>query len=127
MCTRRVCRLPLVTCSADCQSLYLDIWAPPDAQDLPVKYWIFGGGNTAGSVSNPTYNGCNLANDSVVVAVNYRLGPLGFLAFESGGVEGNMGIQDQLLGLQWVQDNIQAFGGDPVSDTILLPLFQVEQ
>ena len=96
-------------------SLYLDIWTPPNAHDLPVKFWIYGGGNTAGSVSNPTYNGCNLATDSMVVSVNYRLGPLGFLALQSGGVGGNMGIQDQLLGIQWVKDNIEAFGGDPVS------------
>ena len=96
-------------------SLYLNIWMPPNANNLPVKFWIYGGGNTAGSVSNPTYSGCNLATDSVVVSMNYRLGPLGFLALQSGGVAGNMGIQDQLLGLQWVQENIRSFGGDPVS------------
>ena len=96
----------------DC--LYLDIWVPPNANNVPVKYWIYGGGNTAGSTSNPTYNGCNLATDSVVVSVNYRLGPLGFLGLQNFGINGNMGIQDQLLGLSWVQDNIQAFGGDPV-------------
>jgi para-nitrobenzyl esterase len=60
------------------------------------------------------YNGCNLATDAVVVSINYRLGPLGFLALKSVGVSGNMAIQDVLLGLQWVQSNIAAFGGDPV-------------
>ena len=79
-----------------------------------MKVWIYGGGNGAGSISNPTYNGCNLAADSVVVSVNYRLGPLGFLGLQEYGIQGNMGIQDQLLALQWVQDNIEAFGGDPV-------------
>ena len=80
-----------------------------------MKVWIYGGGNTAGSISDPTYNGCNLATDSIVVSINYRLGPLGFLALDSAGIGGNFGIQDQLLGLSWVQKNIQAFGGDPVS------------
>ena len=47
--------------------------------------------------------------------MNYRLGPLGFLGLGDFGINGNMGIQDQLLALNWVQDNIQAFGGDPVS------------
>lgn len=82
--------------------------------------WIHGGGNTAGSMSNPTYNGCNLATDSVVVSVNYRLGPLGFLALESFGIGGNFGIQDQLLALSWVKTHIQAFGGDPVGRAIEL-------
>lgn len=77
--------------------------------------WVFGGGNTAGSISDPTYNGCNLATDSIVVSINYRLGPLGFLALDSFGIGGNFGTQDQLLGLNWIQNNIRAFGGDPVS------------
>lgn len=84
--------------------------------------WIYGGGNTAGSISDPTYNGCNLATDSIVVSINYRLGPLGFLALDSAGIGGNFGIQDQLLGLSWVQENIKAFGGDPVSLQIGRPL-----
>lgn len=96
----------------DC--LFLNIWSPPNANNVPVKFWVYGGGNNAGSVSNPTYNGCNLATDSVVVAVNYRLGPLGFLSPQDWGVQGNMGLQDQLLALQWVQDNIRSFGGDPI-------------
>lgn len=104
----------------DTYSLYLDIWMPPGAQNLPVKIWIYGGGNTAGSISNPTYNGCNLATDAVVVSVNYRLGPLGFLGLQSYGIQGNMGIQDHLLGLQWVKENIQHFGGDPVSSRTTL-------
>lgn len=77
--------------------------------------WIYGGGNDAGSISDALYNGCNLATDSIVVSINYRLGPLGYLALQNAGIAGNMGIQDILLGLQWVQDNIEAFGGDKVS------------
>jgi len=82
---------------------------------LTLVVILDGGGNFAGSISDPTYNGCNLATDSIVVSINYRLGPLGFLGLSKFGIGGNMGTQDQLLGLQWVQTNIQAFGGDPVS------------
>lgn len=90
---------------------------PADAQDLPVKVWLHGGGNSAGSINNPTYDGCNLATDTIVVNVAYRLGPLGFLAYSDEGIQGNMGIQDQLLALEWVRSNIESFGGDPVSLT----------
>lgn len=48
------------------------------------------------------------------MSINYRLGPLGFMALDSAGIYGNQGIQDLLLGLEWVQTNIAAFGGDPV-------------
>ncbi|KAL6717619.1 hypothetical protein ACLMJK_005534 [Lecanora helva] len=101
--------------SEDC--LYLDVYVPPNATScskLPVKVFIYGGGETAGGISDPLYDGCNLAaNGAIFVSVNYRLGPLGFLALESAGIGGNFGIQDILLGLQWVQKNIAAFGGDP--------------
>ncbi|KAK7749070.1 hypothetical protein SLS62_008465 [Diatrype stigma] len=100
--------------SEDC--LYLNIWAPSSAtpgSDLPVKVWLFGGGNEGGGVSDPTYDGCYTAQDSILVSINYRLGPLGFLALTDLGLSGNYGTQDQLLGLRWVQDNIQSFGGDP--------------
>lgn len=56
--------------------------------------------------------------DALLVTVNYRLGPLGFLALESAGIQGNQGIQDILLALKWVNTNIAAFGGDPVSVSI---------
>ncbi|KAI1478967.1 alpha/beta-hydrolase [Daldinia eschscholtzii] len=100
--------------SEDC--LFLDIWTPvsatPDSK-LPVKVWIYGGSNEGGGISDPTYNGCFSAEDSIVVSINYRLGPLGFLALSDLGLTGNYGIMDQLLGLRWVQDNIAGFGGDP--------------
>lgn len=68
-----------------------------------------------GGISNPMYDGCNAAVESIVVSINYRLGPLGFLGLEKAGLSGNYAVQDILLGLQWVQDNIEAFGGDSVS------------
>lgn len=98
-------------------SLYLDIWAPVSAtpdSNLPVKAWLYGGSNEGGGVSNPTYDGCYSAWDSVVVSINYRLGPLGFLALSDLGLSGNYAVLDQLLGLRWVQENIKSFGGDPV-------------
>ncbi|MCJ1290646.1 hypothetical protein MMC34_002188 [Xylographa carneopallida] len=81
---------------------------------LPVKVWIYGGFETSGGISLSLYNGCNLAaQNSVVVSIAYRLGPLGFLALDSAGIDGNFAIQDILLALQWVQTNIAQFDGDP--------------
>jgi carboxylesterase type B len=106
--------------SEDC--LYINIWTPPTASaasNLPVKVFLHGGANVAGGISNPLWGGCFSATDIVQVNIAYRLGPLGFLALESlGGLSGNQGIQDQILGLQWVKDNIAAFGGNP--DKIML-------
>ena len=99
-------------------SLTLDIWVPPTASpgsQLPVKVWIFGGAGAAGGISDSLYNGCNLASDAIVVSINYRVGPLGFLSLPSVGIQGNMAVQDVILGLEWVQTNIASFGGDPVS------------
>jgi carboxylesterase type B len=100
--------------SEDC--LFLNVWSPAGAtpnSGLPVLSWIYGGSFLAGGVSNPLYDGCYLANDAIVVGANYRLRPLGFLYSPDAGIQGNMGLQDLLLGLNWVQDNIAAFGGDP--------------
>jgi carboxylesterase type B len=55
--------------------------------------------------------------DAIIVSINYRVGPLGYLTLKSAGIDGNFAIQDILLGLQWVQSNIAAFNGDPVSLT----------
>lgn len=106
---------PDLPTSEDC--LYLDIYAPANVtkdSGLPVKVWIFGGSNTEGSISDSLYDGCNSPNgNSILVTLNYRVGPLGFMALSSAGIQGNQGIQDLLLGLEWVQSNIAAFGGNP--------------
>jgi len=112
--------------SEDC--LYLNVWAPvrKSAEPLPVMVWIHGGGYTFGAASQRLYDGANLARRGVVVvAMNYRLGPLGFLALprlsaESGhGASGNYGLLDQIEALRWVKRNIPAFGGDPERVTIM--------
>ncbi len=108
--------------SEDC--LTLNIWSPgADAQLRPVLVWIHGGGWLIGS--GRLHDGTSLATlgDVVVVTLNYRLGPFGFLHLAELGDEwyaasGNCGILDQLAALQWVQDNIAAFGGDPHRVTV---------
>jgi para-nitrobenzyl esterase len=116
----------------DC--LYLNVWTPepPPESPLPVMVWFHGGGNTTGSTADQVplgvgglfYDGRALAEryGVVVVSTNYRLGALGFfhhpgLAAE-GSPQGNQGILDQRRALEWVRDNIDAFGGDPDSVTI---------
>ena len=109
----------------DC--LYLNIWTPAKSPDekLPVLVWIYGGGFSVGSNSTPVHNGEHLARKGVVlVTINYRVGPLGFLAHPELSAEsprkvsGNYGLLDQIAGLKWVQRNIAAFGGDPDRVTI---------
>jgi len=111
--------------SEDC--LTLNVWVADKHVDpnLPVMVWIYGGGFVAGTTSEARQNGYNLAQQGViVVSMNYRLGIFGFLvhpelAAESGhNSAGNYGLLDQLAALQWVRDNIAAFGGDPGNVTI---------
>jgi para-nitrobenzyl esterase len=110
--------------SEDC--LYLNVWTPVVSQTakLPVMVWIHGGGFVAGATNQPVFNGARLAERGVVVvSVAYRVGVLGFLAHpelsrERDGISGNYGLLDQIAGLQWVQENITSFGGDPGNVTI---------
>ena len=111
--------------SEDC--LYLNIWTPAKSagDKVPVLVWIYGGGFSFGSNSTPVHNGEHLARKGVVlVTINYRVGPLGFLAHPELSAEsprqtsGNYGLLDQIAGLRWVQRNIAAFGGDPDRVTI---------
>jgi carboxylesterase type B len=83
-------------------------------------FWIYGGGNTVGTGTDPEKEGVNVASrgDVVVVTFNYRLGNLGFLPFNDGVHNGNYAISDMLTALQWVNKNIEAFGGDPKRITI---------
>ncbi|MEE8353318.1 MAG: carboxylesterase family protein, partial [Dehalococcoidales bacterium] len=108
----------------DC--LYLNIWTPGlDDARRPVLFWIHGGGFSTGSGSTAPYGGSRLARrgDEVVVTINYRMGALGFLNLSeaTGGkipASGNEGLLDQTAALEWVRDNIAAFGGDPGNVTI---------
>ena len=109
--------------SEDC--LYLNVWTPAKSPDekLPVMVWIYGGGFAMGTSS--FYDGAPIAREGVVlVTINYRVGRLGFFAHPALSAEnpehvsGNYGILDQIAALQWVQDNIAAFGGDPTKVTI---------
>lgn len=110
--------------SEDC--LYLNVWSPAaDKKRRPVLVWIHGGAFVSGSGSSAWYDGASFAEkgDVVVVTINYRLGPFGFLHLrELGGEEyatsGNCGILDQIAALEWVKENIEAFGGDPERVTI---------
>lgn len=111
--------------SEDC--LYLNVWTPAKSasEHLPVLVWIYGGGFSFGSTSEPVYSGEKLAKKGVVlVSIAYRVGQLGFLALPElneenpNHVSGNYGLLDQIAGLQWIQKNIAAFGGDPKKVTI---------
>ena len=106
--------------------LYLNVWTPAcDDARRPVMVWIHGGAYIFGSGRVPWYDGTHFAQhgDVVVVTVNYRLGPFGFLHLadlfgpEFNG-SGNAGILDQVAALEWVRDSITAFGGDPENVTI---------
>ncbi len=110
----------------DC--LALNIWKPSSAQKgakLPVMVWIHGGGFTGGSGASPQNFGHEFAKQGVIlVNINYRLGRLGFFAHPALSKEfpnepkGNYGYMDQIAALQWIQTNIDAFGGDPKNVTI---------
>lgn len=111
--------------SEDC--LYLNIWTPAKSakEKVPVLVWIYGGGFSFGSTSEPAYSGEKLAKKGVVlVSIAYRVGQLGFLAHPElsaenpNKVSGNYGLLDMIAGLQWIKKNIAAFGGDPNKVTI---------
>ncbi len=110
--------------SEDC--LVLNVWTPNlDTKQRPVMVWFHGRGFYAGAGSEPLYDGARLAKrgDVVVVTVNHRLNVFGYLYLGNvGGKEwqrsGNAGVQDMQLALEWVRDNIAAFGGNPANVTI---------
>lgn len=108
--------------------LTLNIWAPSGTEPgdaKPVLVWVHGGAYILGSASQPLYHGRALATggDAIVVTVNYRLGALGFLELSTLGADPqrfatNLGLRDVLAALEWVRDNIAAFGGDPQRVTV---------
>lgn len=117
--------IPEEPISEDC--LYLNIWtgAKSVKEKRPVVVWVHGGGFTSGSGSVPIYDGKAMAKKGVVfVNINYRLGVFGFLAHPELSQEspdhssGNYGLMDQIAAIQWVKNNIAAFGGDPNKITI---------
>jgi para-nitrobenzyl esterase len=103
----------------DC--LTLNVWANEGLAAAPVLVFLHGGGNAAGSASDPLYDGEKLAaaTGAVVVTLEYRIGALGFFAHAAlnaeseHGVSGNYGLLDQIAALAWVRDNAAAFGGAP--------------
>lgn len=110
--------------SEDC--LFLNIWTPKtDTGKRPVMVWLHGGGFTSGSGGSIRYEGSSLASrkDVVLVTINHRLGALGFMDVSAIGGEayadsGNVGMLDIVQALQWVHDNVAAFGGDPDNVTV---------
>ncbi|WP_226001043.1 carboxylesterase/lipase family protein [Paenibacillus sp. BJ-4] len=109
--------------SEDC--LYLNVWTPASeapVEGRPVMVWIHGGAFVTGSGIIPLYDGARMAqkSDVVVVTMNYRLGPLGFLHLtpRGDGLTSNTGLLDQIAALEWIRDHIAAFGGNPNEVTV---------
>lgn len=108
-------------------SLYLNIWTPAWEADekLPVAFWIHGGAFLGGYGHEKEFDGAAYCKRGVIlVTINYRVGPLGFLVHpwlmeeNERGIAGNYGILDQIAALRWVYENISAFGGDPGNITV---------
>lgn len=108
-------------------ALYVNVWKPAGEQkDLPVLVYVHGGSLQTGQPWYADYSGAGLAAQQGMIVVNlgYRLGVFGFLADEElakespNGTTGNYGLLDQIKALEWVRDNIAAFGGDPEQVTL---------
>lgn len=107
----------------DC--LTANVWTKDVNAKKPTMVYIYGGGYVSGGTADPLYHGENFVenNDVVMVSINYRLGPFGFLDLsEIGGQDyehsRNLGLLDQIAGLKWVKENIASFGGDPDNVTV---------
>ena len=101
--------------SEDC--LYLDVYTPNANLSLPVMVYIHGGGYEFGTAAT-TPSDILALHGVVVVVIQYRLGPLGFLTTGDSAAPGNLGMLDQVEALKWVKDNIENFGGNPSKVTI---------
>lgn len=105
--------------SEDC--LYLNIISPyPRPKNATVLVWIFGGGFYSGTSTLDVYDPKTLSSEEnvIIASMQYRVTSLGFLYFGTEDAPGNVGLFDQLLGLQWIHDNIAAFGGNPHNVTL---------
>lgn len=109
----------------DCLTLNVSAPLEPSSERLPVLVYFYGGAFSSGSSTVKTYRGARLvrAGEAVYVSLNYRIGALGFMDFTSfsgaGRIfESNLGLRDQVAALEWVQENIEEFGGDPDNVTI---------
>ena len=106
----------------DC--LFLNVYVPEKAindpeMKMPVMFWIYGGSLLVGSGQFSKYGPIHIMDkDVILVTINYRLGPFGFLTLGTNEVPGNVGLKDQNLALKWVNENIANFGGDSESITI---------
>ena len=105
----------------DC--LYLHIWAPKDAGDCPVAFWIHGGAFLNGWATEKEFDGAAFARRGIIfVSVDYRCNLFGYLAHPwltaESGTSGNYGSLDQAAALEWVAENIDGFGGDPGKITV---------
>lgn len=97
--------------------LHVDVWAPAEGGPHPVLVWIHGGGWESGSSHQPWFDGSTFARRGiVVVSVGYRLGVEGFTPFPDA--PDNRGLLDWIAALEWVRDEIAAFGGDPGRVTV---------
>uniref|UniRef100_A0A0N4Z6D4 COesterase domain-containing protein n=1 Tax=Parastrongyloides trichosuri TaxID=131310 RepID=A0A0N4Z6D4_PARTI len=105
--------------SEDC--LQLNMWVPKDKVNLPVLVNLCGGEYWRLSASNDIFNGSVLAaySGAIVVNLNFRLGALGFARHNKSGINGNMGLLDQQMGLKWINKHISAYGGDPNKVTLM--------
>ncbi|XP_031343226.1 venom carboxylesterase-6-like [Photinus pyralis] len=119
-CPQRAIYTSSVAKEGDEDCLYINVYTPLNVREsLPVMVYIHGGGYRTGCGSyNCFAPNVILEKDVVMVAFNYRLGPLGFLSTGDGVVPGNNGLKDQNLALRWVKDNIRDFGGDPSRITL---------
>ncbi|XP_052132123.1 acetylcholinesterase-like [Frankliniella occidentalis] len=110
---------PNTPLNEDC--LYVSVYAPrPRPRNAAVMVWVFGGGFYSGTSTLDVYDPKILVSEErvIVVSMQYRVASLGFLFFDTTDVPGNAGLFDQLMALQWVHDNIHAFGGNPNNITL---------
>lgn len=108
----------VATASDDARGwLTVNVWTDDVTGRRPVMVWFYGGGYGSGHSADPSFDGSALAREGVVVVTfNYRVGVEGFGVIE--GAPANRGLLDQVAALEWVRDEVAAFGGDPAAVTV---------